>query len=338
MTLQNSQVAPDDRIFAVDYLGFPRRTHHVLLPARPVAAARAGLALYDSTLLHQRVAVTIGDTLLTLHLQRVYRIGSLPPALLDTRWWTRWCKQVAVRTVGEVGCAAFRFWEDRIIALLMTDSGQPRGFVKVWRNPPGPARPLHHLQSHVVARLCCEPGKEFRVPALLDEGTLDGCFYELFDPLPTGPHAPLVPDPARLARIFDAMHERLSAIPRPAGIPSHFVIAHGDFTPRHVRRVSDGNVWIVDWEYACWAPPLLDELQFWTAEFARRVRPRPARDGRRVVGLLRARGTDAEIAEALGKGVYMPPVQRAIADVVAREIGLSTREPARLSGEQPHRA
>ena len=337
MTFQNSQVAPGDRMFAGEYLGFPRRTHHVLLPDHPAAAARAGLALYDSTLLHQRLAVRIGHTLLALHLQRVFRIGSLPPAV-ETRWWIRWCKQVAVRTVGTVDCAAFRLWEDRIIALLMTHSGEPRGFVKVWRDPPGPPRPLHYLQPDVLARLCCGRATAFRVPALLEEGTFDGCYYELVEPLPAGPHRPLPADPAELARIFDTMHERLSAIPRPRDVPAHFVVAHGDFTPRNVRRASDGHAWIVDWEYACWAPPLLDELHFWTAEFSRRIRPRPVRDGRRVLALLRTRGSDAEIAEALTRGEYMPPVQRAIADVVAREIGLMTSEPARLIREQPRRA
>jgi hypothetical protein len=338
MTPRSDPVPSADRMFAVDYLGFPRRTRHVLLPARPAAAARAGLALYDSTLLHQRIAAAVGNALFTLHLQRVFRIGSLPQPLVPTAWWSRWCKQVAVRTVGEVGCAAFRLWEDRIIALLMTDAGKPRGFVKVWRNPPGPPRPHHDLQPDVVARLCCDSRQEFRVPALLDEGTLDGWYYELFEPLPPGTHRPLPADPARVAGIFDTMHERLSSIPRPSDVPAHYVIAHGDFTPRNVRLASDGHAWIVDWEYACWAPPLLDELHFWTAEFARRVRPRPARDGVRVLELLRTRGSDADIAEAFRGRMYMPSVQRAIADAVAREVGSTSTELMPAAGEQPDRA
>ena len=307
-------------VFETRFIGFPRRTFHVLLPERPAAATRAGLALYDSTLLHQRVALALGTTLLDLRLLRVLKIGSLPPSLLDQHWWNTWCEQIAMPRVGSVGSAAFRLWEDRIVALLMTASGEPCGFAKVWRDPPGPPRPDPYMQPAVLGSLSANPPSSFRVAALLLEGTLDGWLYQLFEPLPTGPHHPVVGGPRRMARIFDEMRERLADLPRRPHVPPHHVLGHGDFTPRNVRRASDGQIWILDWEYASWSPPLVDELQFWTARFALRTIPRPGRDGRNVVALLRERGRDEDIVEALRWGTYMTPEQSRIADVVAREV------------------
>ncbi len=317
-------------VFDVEFLGFPRRTHHILLPAGPREATRAGFALYDNTLLHQRLARSLGTALLNLRLQGIYRLGSLPGTLLDQQWWREWCEQIAIPRLGPIGRAAFRLWEDRIVALLMTASGRPRGFAKVWRDPPGPPRPVPYMQCEVLQRLSGDRLSAFRVCALLLEGTLEGWAYQLFEPLPFGPHSRVAADPVRIARIFDEIRERLADVPRSANIPPHYLLGHGDFTPRNVRRASDGYVWVLDWEYARWAPRLVDELQFWTAEFSWRVRPRPDRDGRRVLARLRERGDDASIAEALCWGSYMTPGQSAIAKVVAREIGIERKEtPAR---------
>jgi hypothetical protein len=307
-------------VFETRFLGFPRRSFHVLLPERPRAATRAGLALYDSTLLHQRAALALGTALLNLRLLRILRLEPLPVSLLDQRWWNAWCERIAVPTIGPVARAAFRLWEDRVVALLMTASGRPCGFVKVWRDPPGPPRPDPYMQPAVLSRLSVKPPSSFRVAALLLEGTLDGWLYQLFEPLPVGPHRPVAGEPRRMARIFDEMRERLGDLPRRPQVPPNHVIGHGDFTPRNVRRASDGQVWILDWEYASWSPPLVDELQFWTARFALRTMPRPGRDGRRIVALLRERGSDEDIVEALRWGAYMTPEQSRIADVVAREV------------------
>lgn len=310
-------------MFDVEFLGFPRRTHHILLPIRPVRAARAGLALYDNTRLHQRLTRSTGVALLNLRiLQRIYRLGPMPPSLLDQQWWIQWCEQVAVPIVGRVGHAAFRFCDDRIIALLMTRSSQPIGFVKVWRNPPGPLHPTPYLQSEALELLSDHRDLPFRVAGLLAEGTMDGWWYELFEPLPSGTHRPVEANAALVRRIFDAMHERLADLPRPQGFPPHYVFAHGDFSPRNVRRASDGRVWVLDWEGAGWAPRLGDELHFWTSEFARRVRQRPDRYGRRTIELLRQRGNDEEIREALRWERLHTPRAGVIAQCAARHVKL----------------
>ena len=314
-------------MFEVEFLGFPRRTCHVLLPSHPVQATQAGLALYDSTLLHQRVIRTVGSALIDLRLHRLFHFGRLPEALIDRQWWTAWRDEIAVPVIGPVERAAFRFWEGRVVALLMTDAGQPRGFVKVWPNPPGASRPNPDLQPLVLARLAADPPSAFRVPSLLAEGALGDWAYQLFEPLPPGSHRPLAAAPERIGRIVDEWRERLADVPRPPGVASHHVIGHGDFTPRNARHAGDGRIWVLDWEYAGWAPKLADELQFWTAHYACSPWPRPVRDGRRTLAALRQRGHDADIAEALRWGAYMMPVQRAIARVVGREIGVNEAAP-----------
>jgi hypothetical protein len=312
-------------MFDVDFLGFPRRTCHVLLPASPVRATAAGLVLYDNTRPHQRLVRRLGGALLALRLQRVLRLGRLPAPLLDQEWWEEWCDRVAKPSVGSVGRAAFRFWEDRIAALLMTESGEPLAFAKVWRDPPGPLlRPDPYMQPAVLRCLASDRPRTFRVAAFLAEGTLGGWVYQLFEPLPPGAHRPVAAEPRRLARILDEMRERLSALPRSAGIPSDHVVGHGDFTPRNVREAADGHVWVLDWEYAGWAPVLADELGFWTAQLAWRAWSRPERDGRRVLRLLRERGSEEQIDQALRWTAYMTPEQRAIARVAARDRGLAS--------------
>jgi thiamine kinase-like enzyme len=176
------------------------------------------------------------------------------------------------------------------------------------------------LQPTVLERLSDDPPTAFRVPRLLLEGTMGGWTYQLFEPLPAGPHRPVNPKPTRIAHIIDEMRQRLAGLPRSPQFPPHHVIGHGDFTPRNVRKASDGRVWVLDWEYARWSPPLADELKFWTARYSLRVRPRPVRDGRRVAALLRERGGDEDIVEALRWGAYMTPEQAAIAKVVAHEV------------------
>jgi hypothetical protein len=316
-------------MFDVEFLGFPRRTAHVLLPESPVAAAHAGLALYDSTLLHQRVVRALGTALLTLRLHGVLRLGRLPESLVDRAWWVEWCEQVAAPHIGPVTLAAFRLWEGRTIALLMTAGGEPRGFVKVWPDPPGPPKPHPYLQPIVLRHLADASLSTFRIAPLLAEGTVGGCAYQLFAPLPAGAHHPAAADPTRMARIFDEMHARLADVRRDEAVPAHYVIGHGDFTPRNVRDASDGRTWVLDWEYACWSPRLVDELQFWTAFLGSRVRPRPERDGRRVLALLRDRGSDEDIAEALRWNAFMTSEQAAIARVVDRELGAVRERPPR---------
>ena len=325
------QLAGSD-MFDVDFLGFPRRTCHVLLPSQPLRAAQAGLALYDSTLLHQRVVRTVGSALIDLRLHRLFHFGPIPGPLIDRQWWVEWRDSIAVPVIGPVTRAAFRFWEGRALALLMTDTGHPRGFVKVWPNPPGPPRPIPCMQPVVLARLAADPPSGFRVPSLLAEGVLGAWAYQLFEPLPPGPHRPLAAAPQRIGRIVDEWRERLADVPRPPGVASHHVIGHGDFTPRNARHAGDDRIWVLDWEYAGWAPTLADELQFWTTHFACRPWSRPARDGLRTLTTLRQRGGDADIADALRWGAYMTPGQRVIARVLAREIGLHDLEPAETGG------
>lgn len=302
-------------------LGFPPRSHHVLLPERPTRAALAGLTLYDATLRHQRVAAAAGHLLLRAGLGPLLRDRDLP-ADLDLGWWRQWCSTIAADHVGPVHRLAFRFWEDRVAGLLLNADAVPVGFAKLWRDPPGPPREDPDLQGPILTTLAAHRPRSFRTPALLCEGSHEGWHYLLFEALPGGRHRPLPPDPHRVSAIVDEIQTRLTDVPRPATTPAHHVVSHGDLTPRNLRLAGDGQAWLIDWEYARWAPRLADELRFWVTSSALRARPRPERDGRGIVALLRRRGSESDIAEALHWRDYITPSEASIRHVIAREAGV----------------
>jgi hypothetical protein len=306
-------------------LGFPPHSHHILLPARSVAAARAALALYDATLLHQRVAVVGGDLLLRAGLGRIF--GVRVPDGLDTDWWARWCHEVGSAVAGDVQDIAFRTWEDRIAGLLLDPCGRPLAFVKVWQTArqPSTGHPPTDLQADVITVLSQQEPASFKTPAIISEGFFDCYQYLAFEPLPAGRHRRFPRRPAALHRIIDELQERLAQLARPEGAPEHHVMSHGDLTPRNLRVSRDGSVWLFDWEYARWAPPLADELRFWVTDAALRPRPRPRRDGRRVLGLLLDRGSPADVAEALSWHEYVTPREAAIRSEIARELASRRR-------------
>ncbi|WP_375485186.1 phosphotransferase family protein [uncultured Jatrophihabitans sp.] len=52
-----------------------------------------------------------------------------------------------------------------------------------------------------------------------------------------------------------------AVVPRPPGVPEHWVPSHGDLNPWNLRRARTGD-WLIDWEDAGWAPPGTDEVYF----------------------------------------------------------------------------
>ena len=301
-------------------LGFPPRSHHILLPERPANAARAALALYDATLHHQRLAASVGDVLLRLRLGPFLRVGRLPD-MLDLEWWSHWCHEVARDIAGDAHSIGFRIWEDRVAGLLLDRSSRPLAFVKVWHLPPrlSPWHPELDLQAEAIAALAQPPPTTFRTPAVMHEGSFEGREYVAFEPLPPGRHQPLRPDPDHLHRIVDEVQQRLADMYRPGDVPAHHVMSHGDLTPRNLRVASDGAVWLFDWEYTRWAPPLADELRFWVTDGALRPRSSPEREGRRIAAILLQRGSRKDITEAVCWSDYITPPEAAIRAVVALE-------------------
>ena len=200
-------------------------------------------------------------------------------------------------------------------------NSRPLAFVKVWHLPTrlSPWHPELDLQTEAIAALGQPPPTTFRTPAVMHDGSFEGREYVAFEPLPPGRHKPLRPDPDDLHRIVDEVQERLADLYRPGDVPAHHVMSHGDLTPRNLRVASDGAVWLFDWEYARWAPPLADELRFWVTRGALRRRSRPEREGRRIAAILLQRGSREDMIEALGWSDYITPPEAAIRAVVGLE-------------------
>ena len=57
----------------------------------------------------------------------------------------------------------------------------------------------------------------------------------------------------------------LSSLPRPDGVPSHWRPMHGDFAPWNLRSFGRGNLFLIDWEGADWAPRGADEVFYQAA-------------------------------------------------------------------------
>jgi hypothetical protein len=297
-------------------LGFPRRTPYLVLPGANPRAARAGLALYTSLYPHQVVAASTARLLLRLGAGDLLRLRR-PADLPDPEAWAAWCKDVATPVVGEIADAAVLFGEEgRASAILFDAAGAPVGFLKL-----RPACEADDVEPVVVAALRDGPLRTFRTPRVLVDSYLEGRHARLLEPLPEGLHRRPPRRPDHLAALVDELQLRLAELPKPADTPSWWRPAHGDLTPRNVRLAADGWWWVFDWEYFAWAPRLTDELRYWAADFGFRSRPKPARDGRRILELLRRRGSDEEIVEALRWPLFNQPIEKAMRDEVARFVG-----------------
>jgi Ser/Thr protein kinase RdoA (MazF antagonist) len=193
-----------------------------------------------------------------------------------------------------VASVAFRVpGNPRVSLLAMDAAGRPIAFAKLL-NAPQP-----HVAAAASALLSRAPTRSFGIPLALDEGEFSGRLYRVLRPLPEGPHRPPPLDPARLADVVDEFHERLSELERPPGTPAGHVACHADLTPRNLRVASDGGWWLFDWDNVRFGPRLADELRYWCAWHAYRPKPSVERDSAAVLSLLRRRGSDSEIAEAV---------------------------------------
>jgi hypothetical protein len=282
---------------ASDLFGFPPRRHYIVLPRRPVAAALNGLALYDSIDLHQRVAERAGRVAIRLGAGRLLRLRHQPP-LPEPAWWDGWLAAVRDRLSGKVATAAFRliaspFTAFGATAILLDAKGAPLAFAKFV-----PTENVNALGASVLRRLTDDPPTSFRVPAVLDVGTHDGFRYTLQETLPPGRHRRLGHDPAAIHNVLDELQAKTRDL-LPEDAPAGWLVAHGSLGPRNLRIASDGAVWVFDWDSACAAPRLGDELRYWIGDLGHRARPSVGAKGARIARLLLARGDHREVAEAL---------------------------------------
>jgi hypothetical protein len=301
--------------------GFPPGRAFLLIPRRPRRAAISSLALYEAVEPRQRAVLAGARMGIGIGLGRLLRPPDGPPQSLDPNWWESFCHVVAAPVVGRVGLCSFRIPPNgRTAALLMDDAGRPIGFAKQLTRPPP------ELVSRIT-RAMARPDLPFATPTTLAEGSFEGSLFRLSTPLPEGPHRRPPHRPDRVAEIVDAWQAAVREIPRPDGATGDAVVCHGDFTPRNLRVASDGRWWLIDWDSARWGPPLADELHYWCAEYGWRFRPRPRRHARRVLRLLRRRGSDRQIMEAALWPDAPPRVYRASEHRLRAEVArLARRE------------
>jgi hypothetical protein len=298
-------------------LRFPGITGRLILPERPVRAALAGLALYETRKLRQRVLVLAGRLSLRLRLGGLMRAREWP-ATVNTEWWQCWLADVAEPTAGRIDRIAINLFGDRQTALLMDHHGRPLGFAKVW-----PGRNNYaglENEAVILKALEIDPPVRFRTPRILAHGVLNGHVYQLFTPLPEGRQRHPPADPGLIASVIDEVQTKLTALPKPTDSPSHHVMGHGDFSQRNLRLAADSNLWLFDWEYAGWTPRLADEIRYWATWHATRLNPRIKRDSARMLRLLRSRGTDKEILEAVSWPEHNLPIEQALRDAIHAEV------------------
>lgn len=158
--------------------------------------------------------------------------------------------------------ASEREAEEGIFRILLLREGEPVALAKAYA--PGHADPLR--EALALRLLAGSRPRAFRVPRILGQGEGGGWVYLLTRPLPPRIHR-FPPAPA-LTRIVSDIHVGLSSLPRPADVPHHWYPMHGELAPWTLRELADGELVLVDWSRATWAPPRADEVFYRAAHHA----------------------------------------------------------------------
>jgi glycosyltransferase involved in cell wall biosynthesis len=102
----------------------------------------------------------------------------------------------------------------------------------------------------------------FRVTACTDSFAYGGWSVRQYEPLPPF-HRPAKWNPERMRQVAEDVSRALEhVLTRPDGIPAHWRPMHGDYVPWNLREDKRGQLWLIDWEDAGWAPPLADLVRY----------------------------------------------------------------------------
>lgn len=237
---------------------FPPRWGHIRLPVASRRAALAGIALYPAcarkAVWFQRAAYDwvrlFGPRLLP------WKSEPWNPPMDEATWSGLTARWRAV--AGEFDC--FAISERRPVSragfmTLLVRGDRPVGFVKVRQNDEGLRQEFEALE-----RVAEFGPRSFIAPEPLGIGEVEDWSYLVMQPLESGIHK--VPESPLLDDITAEISRSLDSLPRPEGMPGHWRPMHGDFTPWNLRRTRKGDLALVDWEYASWAPPRADEVLY----------------------------------------------------------------------------
>jgi glycosyltransferase involved in cell wall biosynthesis len=142
-------------------------------------------------------------------------------------------------------------WSKRRSSMLgLTPDGTPRLFVVV---EPEEMRDLHGRVPSTAS---------FRVAECTDAFAYANWSVRQYEPLPRF-HRPARWNPERMSRVAEDVSVALEGVlPRPDNIPGHWRPIHGDFVPWNLREDERGQLWLLDWEDAAWAPPFADLVRY----------------------------------------------------------------------------
>ena len=176
--------------------------------------------------------------------------------------WSNWhrIEQEVTRRNNWSGLSWVHFrsqWgKERSNMLGLASDGTPRVFVVV--DP--------HGRTNLTDRI--PSTRSFRVITCIDRFSYENWSVRLYEPLPRL-HRPARLDAARIRGVSEEVSLALrDLIPRADGIPSHWQPMHGDFVPWNLREDSQGQLWLLDWEDAGWAPPLADFVRYVVAYYS----------------------------------------------------------------------
>ncbi|MEP7019961.1 MAG: phosphotransferase [Pseudonocardiales bacterium] len=261
------------------FLPFPPGQGNVLVPTAPRRAAALGCTLYTASKPIPIALQTVLWSVLRVGGQRLLpgqRVTWDPPVSVPTmrRLWAAW---TTVAGDHLDGLAVYnRPQSSRPGIAVLLSSRRRSTLVRLRRDPNQLTQEISISQA--AERLST---RSFRVPRVLDVGSVDDWHWSAFELMTSRPHRPARTASAALTEEVSALVE--SVVTRRLDTPRHWTGSHGDLTPWNLRKAgrSSNPPWLIDWEDAEWAPPGLDQVYFAASSSAifprRRVDPAPLR-------------------------------------------------------------
>lgn len=233
-------------------------TGHIWIPRHGRRAAAAGLSLHSpckplSVLAQRMIYVAV----------RAVGSGVIPgtradwPTPVDESSWGELLAQWRSH-VGSFDAVALylRPQAGRVgFSALLLDRGRGVAFSRVHPDPDRVEKEFHVLEALTAAR-----PTTFRVARPLALGQTASSSWMLTSSVPNYPLGAVRKSSTRRVVAHEIGEMLSSALPRPAGVPAQWTAAHGDFSPWNLRTSLSGEVHVIDWEDAGFAPPGVDLL------------------------------------------------------------------------------
>jgi thymidylate kinase len=240
---------------------YPPGLGHVLIPAKPKAAALVGSTLYAATRTRGLLAHRVGRGMI-----RAVGTGWLPVASEAQVPFEEDHREALISFIRENGlnpdgsALYTRTQSERGgYSVLVLSDAKPIAFVRIGQ--PG------ELESECRALdlLDAFAPRTFRYPKLIAKSTLGSLDLALHSVVLEGYHRP--PRHPPVHEILAEVQAALRSFPKQPNTPDHWVPMHGDFAPWNLRQ-NGGHLSLIDWESVEWGPPLGDRVLYEAASLA----------------------------------------------------------------------